>query len=97
MSVHVKLGLARVKNHTGIFELEKKLKTKVYCHMDRYRLLSMKFGWSILQYYSIGLCYKICLALLEWDGKNESQLQIFDESNSEFMEYLEVSLKSVKN
>jgi hypothetical protein len=43
------------------------------------------------------LCYKICLALLEWDGKNESQLQIFDESNSEFMEYLEVSLKSVKN
>ena len=89
MGIPAKLGLARVKNHMGTSKLEEKLKTQVLVPHGYVEVFLNEKWVKCTPAFNKELCYKLGLAPLEWDGKNDSQLQSFDESNSEFMEYLE--------
>ncbi len=83
-----RLGFANVRNHIGTERIEKFLKTDVLV-FHGYTELYLDGKWvKSTPAFNKGLCDKLGVAPLEFNGKEDSIFQEFDRNGGDFMEYL---------
>lgn len=89
-NIPARLGLAKVKNHIAVADIIKKFGNDVLVPHG-YVELYLNGKWvKATPAFNKTLCEKLNVAPLEFDGKNDSLFQAFDNlGNLAFMEYLE--------
>lgn len=89
-NIPARLGLAKVKNHIAVEELTEKFGNDVLVPHG-YVEIYLNDKWvKATPAFNKGLCEKLNVAPLEFDGVNDSLFQSYDASGeTAFMEYLE--------
>ena len=83
-----RLGFAIVTNHIGTEKVEKALGTNILV-FHGYTELFLNEKWvKATPAFNAGLCEKLGVKPLEFDGKTDSIFQEFAENGTKFMEYL---------
>lgn len=83
-----RLAFANVRNHIGTEKLEKVLKTNVLV-FHGFTELFLDGKWvKATPAFNRGLCEKLNVEPLEFDGKNDSIFQEYSREGNRFMEYL---------
>jgi transglutaminase-like putative cysteine protease len=88
LGIHSRLGFARVRNHIATEKLEEILKTNVMV-FHGYTELFLDGKWvKATPAFNKSLCEKLNVASLEFNGKEDSIFQSYNEKGGQFMEYL---------
>ena len=88
VGVHSRLHFANVRNHIGTDALEKQLGTDLLV-FHGYVELFIEGRWvAATPAFNRGLCEKLGVAPLEFDGVHDSIFQPFDPEGARFMEYV---------
>lgn len=89
IGIPTRLGFGSVKNHIGTAEIEKLLKTDVLA-FHGYTEFYLNGKWvKATPAFNKGLCDKLGVAPLEFDGLQDSLFQEYDKQGGKFMEYVE--------
>lgn len=87
--IEAKLGMAKVQNHIGTSNFEKKLGTNVLVPHG-YAACNLDGTWlKCTPAFNKSLCEKLGVAPLNWDGESDSLFQPYNIDGNQFMEYLE--------
>lgn len=89
VGVPARLGLARVKNHMGTERLERILKTDVLSPHGYVEIHNGERWVKCTPAFNKGLCDKLGVATLEFDGYTDSIFQPYDRKGGGFMTYLD--------
>ena len=88
LGIPSRLGFARVRNHIVTEKLEEILKTNVMV-FHGYTELFLNGKWvKATPAFNKSLCEKLKVASLEFNGKEDSIFQSYNEQGGQFMEYL---------
>lgn len=88
LGVPSRMGFAKVRNHIGTSKLESMLKTNVLV-FHGYAEIWLHGKWiKVTPVFDAGLCNKLGVAPMEWDGQNDAIFQEYDSAAGQFMEYL---------
>lgn len=88
MGIPSRLGFANVTNHIGTEKLEKRLGTNVLV-FHGYTDLYLKGQWvKATPAFNKELCERLGVAVLEFNGREDSIFQEYDKGGGRFMEYL---------
>ncbi|MGB3948501.1 MAG: transglutaminase-like domain-containing protein [Bacteroidia bacterium] len=83
-----RLGYAKVKNHIATEKLEERLKTNVLV-FHGYTELFLEGKWvKATPAFNKSLCEKLNVDSLEFNGREDSVFQSYNQSGGQFMEYL---------
>ena len=83
-----RLGFAKVRNHIATEKLEERLKTNVLV-FHGYAELFLDGKWiKATPAFNKSLCEKLNVDSLEFNGKEDSVFQSYNQQGGEFMEYL---------
>lgn len=83
-----RLGFAKVRNHIATEKLEEALKTNVLV-FHGFTELFLEGKWvKATPAFNKTLCEKLKVESLEFDGKEDSIFQSYNQEGSQFMEYL---------
>lgn len=89
IGIPARLGLAKVRNHIGTARLEETIGTNVLVPHG-YVAVYINDQWvKATPAFNKGLCDKLGVAPLDFDGVNDSLFQEYDNNGGQFMEYLE--------
>ncbi len=89
IGVPSRLGFGTVRNHIGTGRVEEILKTNVLA-FHGYTELFVNGKWvKATPAFNKGLCEKLNVAPLDWDGETDALFQEFDRTGNKYMEYLE--------
>ncbi|MCB0760584.1 MAG: transglutaminase [Flavobacteriales bacterium] len=89
LGIPARLGLARVRNHVGTERLEQILGTNVLVPHG-YVEMYLDDKWvKCTPAFDKGMCRKLGVEVLEFNGKDDSIFQPYDREGADFMEYLE--------
>ncbi|RMG60753.1 MAG: transglutaminase domain-containing protein [Bacteroidetes bacterium] len=89
LGIPARLGFADVRNHLGTARLEALLGTDVLAFHGYCELFLPEAGWvKATPAFNAGLCEKLGVAPLEFDGKTDSVFQAYDRAQGQFMTYL---------
>lgn len=87
--IPARLHFANVRNHLGTEELERQLGTDLLV-FHGYTELWLDGRWvAATPAFNRGLCDRLGVAPLEFDGRHDSIFQAFDRKAGRFMEYVE--------
>lgn len=87
--IPARIGLAKVKNHIATERLEEYLGSNVLTPHGYVEVLLDGTWWKITPAFNQGLCEKLGVANLDFNGANHCLFQEFDQEGGLFMEYLE--------
>lgn len=88
LGVPARMGFANVKNHIGTAKLEELLKTNLLV-FHGYAEVWLNERWvKVTPVFNKGLCDKLNVEPLEFDGEAHAVFQQYDKSGGKFMEYL---------
>jgi transglutaminase-like putative cysteine protease len=88
VGIPARLGFANVTNHIGTEKLEKQLGTNLLV-FHGYAELYLQARWvKATPAFNLGLCEKLNVAPLEFDGQTDSIFQPYNANGSKFMEYV---------
>lgn len=88
MGIPSRLGFANVTNHIGTEKLEKRLRTNVLV-FHGFTDLYLNGQWvKATTAFNKGLCDRLGVAPLEFNGREDSIFQEYDREGGRFMEYL---------
>lgn len=89
LGIPARIGLAKVKNHIAVEKLVEKIGTnELTPHGNAEVFLSEKWV-KATPAFNKELCHLCHVAPLDFDGENDSIFQSYNESGTQFMEYLE--------
>jgi len=87
--IPARLGFADVRNHLATTRLRERMKTDVF-YWHGYTSISLAGKWvKATPAFNIELCEKFQLPPLDFDGREDSIYQAFDEAGDQYMEYLQ--------
>jgi len=89
IGVPARLGLAKVRNHIGTARLEKEMNTNILVPHG-YVAVYLDNRWiKATPAFNKGLCDKLGVTPLDFDGETDSLFQEYNDKGGQFMEYLE--------
>jgi transglutaminase-like putative cysteine protease len=86
--IAARIGLADVKNHLATPRLLETVRTDVFSYHGYVEIFPARHWIKATPTFNIGLCRKLGVPPLEFDGRTEALLQPFDAAGREFMVYL---------
>ena len=86
--IPARLGFADVRNHLATARLREIMKTDLFVFHGYTELLLGGLWVKATPAFNRSLCEKFGVRPLEFDGKNDSVFQEFDESGNKLMEYV---------
>jgi len=87
--IQARLGFGDVKNHMSSERLRQKMQTDVF-YWHGYTEIFLENRWvKATPAFNRGLCEKVGIAQLEFDGREDSIFHEYDRSGNVFMEYVQ--------
>lgn len=88
VGIPARLHFANVRNHVGTERLERALGTNLLV-FHGYTELWLEGRWvAATPAFNLGLCEKLGVEPLEWDGREDAIFQAYDRQAGRFMEYV---------